>query len=148
MGKRGPKPKPNVVKLVDGNPGRRPLGPEDPSKDPLGLAPQNMQDSEREIWNFVRRECLWLKRADRLLIQDFCRSWVIKRALESRLSALTVAGGATREIKEVGGEARGWGERCDWYMMTIGLTPRERAELSDLLLGQKEDEDEVDRLFA
>jgi len=148
MAKRGPKPKPNVIKLADGNPGRRPLGPEDPCVDPLGLAPQGMQQSERDVWNIVRRECPWLKRADRLLVQDFCRVWVIKRGAETRLIALMIASTDHQMISALERTAVRFGERSTKIMGELGLTPTTRATLSALLEKPKEQTNPKERFFA
>ena len=90
---RGRKPKPRVLKLLEGNPGKRPLPPPDPSDRLLGRAPQGLTEGERETWRRVARECPWLRRADRALVELFCRSWLQLTVADRRLVTLVVEGG-------------------------------------------------------
>ena len=90
---RGRKPKPRVLKLLEGNPGKRPLPPPDPSDRLLGRAPRGLTEQERETWRQVARECPWLRRADRALVELFCRSWMQLTVADRRLVTLVVKGG-------------------------------------------------------
>ncbi len=74
--KRGPKPKPLALKVVEGNPGKRRLPPPDPSTAPLGKPPSELTQVERAMWRRVARECPWLRKADRMLVETYCRAWI------------------------------------------------------------------------
>ena len=90
---RGRKPKLRVVRELEGNPGKRPLPPPDPSDQALGRAPQGLTEQERATWRRVVRECPWLRRADRALVELFCRSWLQLTVADRRLVTLVVEGG-------------------------------------------------------
>ena len=54
---RGRKPKPTELKLVTGNPGRRPLPKNEPkTRGPLGGPPKWMTDEQRGIWEEAIKE--------------------------------------------------------------------------------------------
>lgn len=59
MGKRGPAPEPTVLKMMRGNPGRRPLNHEEPTPDavtadnPLAKCPKWLTGEARSLWNRV-----------------------------------------------------------------------------------------------
>lgn len=155
MAKRGRKPTPNLVKLMDNNPGKRPI-PEvfELSTEPLGLAPDGTPDPERDIWNTIRRECPWLRRADRLLVQDFCRSWILKRAAEVRLTQLlqhsvrltgvqldpdehavpiALSEGDDKMLNTLNRMVSTYRHACQTIMSEIGLTPTSRTSLAAIL---------------
>lgn len=76
MGVRGPRPKPTYMKLLDGNPGRRPLNENEPK--PVGDLrdpPEGLSDSQRALWIQTVDEAPagLLKRLDRELF----RTWVV-----------------------------------------------------------------------
>lgn len=51
MGKRGPKPQPTALKLVRGNPGKRPINEDEPKPDSgIPDCPEWIPDSARESW--------------------------------------------------------------------------------------------------
>ena len=72
----GRKPKPRELRLVEGNPGKRPLPPPDPSQHPLGRVPPGLSEQHRKLWNRVKRELPWLKRGDRLVVELLVRTLV------------------------------------------------------------------------
>ena len=51
MGKRGPKPKPTTLRILEGNPGRRPLNAAEPHPAPgVPDPPDHVQGRAREMW--------------------------------------------------------------------------------------------------
>ena len=79
--KRGPKPKPNVLKRLAGNPGKRPLNEEEPQI-PGGLpeCPGHLDDEGKREW---MRLCERLEgtglltEADRGVMAAYCECWSI-----------------------------------------------------------------------
>jgi P27 family predicted phage terminase small subunit len=56
MGKRGPAPTPTKLRVLRGNPGRRPI-PEGPEPEPgLPVQPEGMSDAARAIWDRIIRD--------------------------------------------------------------------------------------------
>ena len=54
MGKRGPKPQPTALKILNGNPGKRPLPENEPTpKVALPRCPKRMSADGRRLWNAI-----------------------------------------------------------------------------------------------
>ena len=129
---RGRKPKPFDVRVVDGTRRKRPKQEPDPAKGPLGYAPTGMTKIERGAWNMVRRECPWLRRADRTLIQIFCRSWYAM-VLVDRRQARLILSNQHPDMKEIAVYQRVIEQNraaCLRMMAEMGATPTSRARVS------------------
>jgi P27 family predicted phage terminase small subunit len=71
----GRKPKPTWLKLVTGNPGRRPLNDAEPQlAGDLSEAPppELVNDAQRAIWKRVLEDAPYLRAADRDILVAFC----------------------------------------------------------------------------
>ena len=126
---RGRKPKLRVVRELEGNPGKRPLPPKDPSDQALGRAPQGLTSEERETWRRVARECPWLRRADRALVELFSRSWLQLTVADRRLVTLVVKGGdlhALDGLQRMVNQARA---SCLRMLAEMGATATSRARV-------------------
>src|SRR5689334_14457240 len=56
MGKRGPAPTPTKLRVLRGNPGRRPI-PKSPEPTPgLPLQPAGMSDAAKAVWDRIMRD--------------------------------------------------------------------------------------------
>lgn len=70
----GPRPKPNRLKVIEGNPGKRPLNTSEPDAGPLGDPPSDLGGVSLEKWREMSR--LWrlvLTAADRDQLAEYCR---------------------------------------------------------------------------
>jgi len=90
---RGRKPKPTHLKLLEGNPGRRPLNHAEPV--PVGdlhSAPEWLTDSQKEGWAYAIASAPagLLKRIDRTLLTI----WVVAEDLHREASEAITKGGA------------------------------------------------------
>lgn len=90
---RGRKPKPTHLKLLEGNPGRRPLNHAEPV--PIGdlhSAPEWLTDSQKEGWAYAIASAPagLLKRIDRTLLTI----WVVAEDLHREASEAITKGGA------------------------------------------------------
>ena len=79
MGKRGPAPKPTVLRLIEGNPSRRPLNKHEPQPRPIRPAcPKWLTPDARKEWNRIVPE---LERMGLLTVVDgaalsaYCQEW-------------------------------------------------------------------------
>ena len=143
---RGAKPKPLELKVVDGNPGRRPLPGPDPSVNPLGYAPRGFTKEQRRAWNQVRRECSWLREADRMLVESFCRAWEQMVVVGPELTAAVLAEADPRRItalQRVVDRAR---DACLRMMAEMGATATSRARVRKQ--GEKPGKDPAERYFV
>ena len=124
---RGRKPKPRVLKLLEGNPGKRPLPPPDPSDQALGRSPQGLTEQERATWRRVARDCPWLRRADRTLVELFCRSWLQLTVADRRLVKLVAEGGGPlADLEKLVSHARA---SCLRMLAELGATAASRARV-------------------
>ena len=143
---RGRKPKLRVVSELEGNPGKRPLPPPDPSDQALGRAPQGLTEQERATWRRVVRECPWLRRADRVLVELFCRSWLQLTVADRRLVTLVVEGGDLQMmagLQKMVDHARA---SCLRMLAELGATASSRARVLSAG-GAAREGDPVDRKY-
>ena len=80
MARRGPKPKPTILKILEGNPGRRPLNTAEP-KPPSGLppCPAALTGRSRELWDQIGTplaECGILTQIDGLALEQLIAAYV------------------------------------------------------------------------
>ena len=125
---RGRKPKLRVVRELEGNPGKRPLPPKDPSDQALGRAPQGLTEGERATWRRVARDCPWLRRADRVLVELFCRTWLQLTVADRRLVKLVAEGGGgpLADLEKLVSHARA---SCLRMLAEMGATAASRARV-------------------
>lgn len=103
MGKRGPKPKPNEERLLEGNPGKRPMRV-DRDEDDLssgGLRmPTRMTEMERQVWRDTLESfpSWYFRSADKILLIAYCRAVVrlekSEKALQNKSAVLQRANGS------------------------------------------------------
>ncbi len=101
---RGRKPKPTHLKILAGNPGKRPLPQHEPKPvGDLSEAPDWFSESQRTGWEYV------MKHAPRGLLKRLDRSvlaiWVVAEDLH-RQAAIEVAKGNLTSFTEKGGEVQ------------------------------------------
>ena len=145
---RGRKLTPHALRVLEGNPQRRPLPPPDPSKKELGTAVRSLNPPEQSIWRKVREECPWLKRADRFLVEAFARSWYQMVVADRKLIKLLQDGDdadpktltVTLQILDRARKA------CAQMMAEMGMTATSRARV--LHKGSDEEEDPAAKYFT
>lgn len=74
MGARGPAPKPQMLKSLEGNPGKRPLNPDAPTPMGVPIPPDYLSDEARTVW-FRILESLppgMITQADEHLLAAYC----------------------------------------------------------------------------
>lgn len=99
MGQRGPQPKPSELRILEGNPSRRPLPPNEPQY-PAGLPlkPRRMSPGAGKVWDelvddmagahvlrSVDQRALWHLCEDEALIEEaYAGIWKMIRALKKK----------------------------------------------------------------
>ncbi len=71
---RGRKPKPTALRVIEGNPGKRPLNTEEPKPGPLGAPPADLAGVALDKWHELAG--LWrlvVTAADRDQLAEYCR---------------------------------------------------------------------------
>ncbi len=89
MGRRGPPPKPTAIRLLHGNPGKRPLNTREPRPRPgVPRCPPHLSPEARRVWRRLAHD---LKRMGVLTLVDadaievYCRTYVRWKAAEDFL---------------------------------------------------------------
>lgn len=79
MAKRGPIPKPTALRVIEGNPGKRPLPPNEPK--PMVAAPscpKHLKPKAKAEWRRISKQLLklgLLTQVDRAVLAAYCQSW-------------------------------------------------------------------------
>jgi phage terminase small subunit len=90
MGRRGPQPRPTALKVLRGNPGRRPLNPTEPK-------PQPLESIEPPAWRTAEAAAIWREDAPHvhqlgLLTRLDRRQFGVYRTHQARWQALCAKG--------------------------------------------------------
>ena len=150
---RGRKPKTRQQHLINGNPGKRPLPPIDPSKKTLGNPPPEIKGLQRKQWFWIRRECPWLRRADRKVVEVFCSAWEemhISFEKWKDLMGISVADMSDEQLKQltlVQRSALTSRNTCINVLAELGATATSRTRVQQLS-GWGKKKNPADRFFG
>ena len=150
MGRRGPPPKPTALKLVQGNPGKRPLNRKEPTP-PAGPpeCPADLSPAARAHWEQVvpRLKAMGvLSAADQDALAVYCESYARWRAAQNFI----VKNGEVYPIKNDRGEvirlklfpqarlAQQLLHSVRVYQQEFGLTPSARSRVHEVLDPEQE----------
>ncbi len=141
MGRRGPPPKPTAIRLLDGNPGKRPLNTREPRPRPgVPRSPSDLNDEGKRVW---RRLVAELRRmgvvatVDADALEGYVRTYLRWKAAERFLEEH----GAVYPIRDEQGRikcmaqfpqvaiARNLLLILKSYQQEFGLTPASRTRL-------------------
>lgn len=134
---KGRKPKPTHLKLLQGNPGHRPINAAEPKPDgDLPTCPAHLGPSAKAEWKRLARDLNrigLLTRVDRAALAVYCQSWGRWVEAERKL----------RETPPLLKTPAGYVQISPWltianrerevmarYMAELGLTPSSRSRLS------------------
>jgi len=135
MGKRGPKPKPTGLRVLEGNPSRRPINHEEPR--PIGepVCPEHLSDDGKAIWRQIMDSLPpgMIAAADTPLLAAFCEAWSTHKAATEELNRdrdllgknLAPAGKPSPYIKIASEAAR----TMATLATRLGLSPADRSGL-------------------
>ena len=150
---KGRKPKPTVLKVLDGNPGKRPLNQREP-KAPQGLpeAPSWLDAEAQAEWERVTsdlQEMGLLSRADRPALAAYCTAWsrwVEAEAMVKKLGPIVKSPDKGFPMKSpyltIADQAL---ETMRKLMVEFGLTPSSRSRIR--VSGPSEPGDEFDQFL-
>ena len=141
MGRRGPPPKPTRLKVLAGNPGRRPLNPREPKPAvDTPACPAWLSPAAKRVWRHtvpLLRNMGVLARADRDALAAYCQTYARWREAEEFLQQR----GAVYAIKDERGKlkfmaqfpqvsiAKSLLQVVRGYQQEFGLTPSARTRL-------------------
>lgn len=135
---RGRKPKPNVMKRLAGNPGKRPLNaePQPPVPDCTPYVPRYLNDEAKREWRRIVNVLLDLGLytvVDRAALAMYCQAWgrwvEAERKLAKEGPVLTSDKGNLYQNPWFHVANKAW-EQMRKILAEFGLTPSSRARLS------------------
>lgn len=139
MTSSGRKPKSTKLKLVSGNPGKRPLNPDEPKYDPLDLKekPDGMPEVADQIWDEYAGELeasKVLTVVDRHVFQAFCINYAmwlqaVKELLDEGIPLVESARDGYKKNPKLTAMTE---LQKNWERVgaTLGLDPSSRSRLS------------------
>lgn len=136
MGKRGPIPKTDEERMLEGNPSRRPLKGESPRPaNGAPTCPSWLSDDAKQEWQRVAPELTrlgLLTNLDRAHLAGYCTSCVwwrrVQEVLSTQGSVYVTVKGKIEARPEVA-IAKIAGEQMNAFAAELGLTPASRARL-------------------
>jgi hypothetical protein len=73
MAVRGQRPKPAHLKLVEGNPGKRPIPKAEPTVSGKPAKPKYLKGRSAELWDEVLESAVWLTTVDAYKLANWCQ---------------------------------------------------------------------------
>jgi P27 family predicted phage terminase small subunit len=142
----GTKTKPTALKLLEGNPGKRPLNQTIMKQESIIPAcPIWLEDEAKAEWNRITPELHNLRlltKIDVTALVGYCQSWARYVEAEQYLSkndtVFVTETGYMQQVPQVG-MAQKYLKLCQSFMTEFGLTPSSRAKLS--IPGENVDDD-------
>lgn len=155
MGSRGPAPKPTDIRILEGNPARRPL----PAKEPqypagLPMKPKRMSPGARKIWDqlvdemagayilrSVDQRALWHLCEDEALIEEaYAGIWKMVAAIkkEAKKKKVPLSAGAVMSLLQMTSGRMAMSAIRDLSVRAViqrrefGLTPSSRSRVESL----------------
>ena len=136
MAVRGRKPKPTSMKVIEGNPGRRPL-PEDEPTPPLGPipAPDYLEGPAKEAWDYLAPMMVSsgiVARVDRDALVRYCESWGRVRDLTKEVddSPAVIQTKTTVKVNPIHQALRAEVALNNQLAAELGITPSSRSRVS------------------
>ena len=131
------KPKPTVLKLLEGNPGKRPLNMNEPKPDSqIPECPMWLEAEAKIEWDRIVPELHKLRlltKIDITALIGYCQSWARYVEAEKYLSdndtIFITNTGYMQQVPQVGMSQK-YLKLCQSFMTEFGLTPSSRAKLS------------------
>src|SRR5690606_16722696 len=143
MGRRGPPPKPTHLKLLAGNPGRKPLPPDEPQPEVAEpKCPAHLKGEARREWKRIVPELLDLRvlsRVDRAALAAYCQAyarWVDAEEIIRREGLLVVyetkGGTLYQQQHPAVGIANEALRQMKGFLTEFGLTPASRTRVRSM----------------
>lgn len=160
---RGRKPKPSHMKIVTGNPGRRPLNPDEPKPESsVPTCPTHLSSEARTEWRRICKELESLElltEIDRTALAAYCQAygrWAQAEKGIKKAGLLVKTGQKTdSQGNKTGGNviqsplvgiANTAMEIMRKYLVEFGMTPSSRSRIS--VGGKKQEGDKAESYFG
>jgi P27 family predicted phage terminase small subunit len=131
----GPKPQPTTLKLLRGNPGKRPLKGAEPRPGGIPRCPQWLDDRAKAEWKRLGPQLIrlgLLTLVDRAAFSAYCQAWAefdhATRTLKREGQQITTDGGYHAPHPAVAQQRSAW-QAIKAFAAEFGLSPASRAGL-------------------
>lgn len=135
MGKRGPAPKPDSVRRLEGNPSKRPLRGQNPRPKGMPTCPSWLSAEARQEWRRVAPELArlgLLTKLDRTALAGYCSSsawWRKLQEIIAREGSVYLTAKGQLKIRPEVEIAKSMAETMRVFAAEFGLTPTSRARM-------------------
>ena len=128
----GRKPMPSRLRVLKGNPGKRPINRDEPQPDgELGEPLKHLTQPERIVWKELAQLCYWATESDRpafeLLVVNFAKTRKLRKELDKEKSVVRGTRGLVRNPKAY--ELREAEDRAVRLFSAFGLDPSSRTRI-------------------
>lgn len=140
MGARGPAPKATNMRILEGNPSRRPINNDEPQPEAGAECPYWATDGAREVWKEVAPvliECGILTKADCVMFAAWCDAVANHKAVSQQLDAAICVpleddpepAYIQKQVKALIASQRNYAELMVKFGTKFGLSPSDRTGL-------------------
>lgn len=140
MGARGPAPKATNMRILEGNPSRRPINTDEPQPESGAVCPYWVTDGARQVWDEVAPiliNCGILTVADQVMFAAWCDAVANYKAVSLEIDAVisvplegdTEPVYAQKVIKSLIASQRNYAELMIRFGTKFGLSPGDRTGL-------------------
>lgn len=146
MGRRGPQPQPTNLRVLNGNPSKRPLPQNEPKPKPIApKCPQWLDKDAKTEWKRVATELEklgLLTQIDRTAMAAYCQSYSRWKEAEMALSkhgtVFKTPNGYIQQLPQVA-IANKYAKMMKEFSQEFGLTPASRTRIEVKPVGEEED---------
>ena len=135
MGARGPSPKPTNLKILEGNPGKRPLNLAEPQPEPGALCPDWLSNRAQQEWKRlapILERCGILTAADQNTLAAYCdalANYVRATRIIEGLESLTETGPHGTKMAPIINAQRNYADLMIKCGTKLGLSPGDRTSI-------------------
>ena len=131
----GRKPKPTNLKILEGNPGKRPLNHDEPQPEPGAKCPDWLSDQGQSEWQRIApvlERCGILTAADQIHLAAYCDSvanYVRATQEIEHLDSLTEKGPHGTKMAPIVSAQRNYADLMVKFGSRLGLSPADRSSI-------------------
>ena len=150
MGRRGPAPKPNELKKLEGNPGKRTTNRNEPRPaQKIPPCPKHLSNEARKEWRRVSKQLVQLKlvtEVDRAALAAYCQAWARWVQAEQEMAnkdfrMITITESGYPVVSPWFGVANKAMQQMRAFLAEFGMTPSSRSRIQ---VPKENEEDEFD----
>lgn len=137
MARRGRPRKPDALKKLEGNPGKRPLNESAPKFAEDGITCPDWLDADAKAeWRWVYQELSAVPglftRVDRAVLAGYCANWSLAKAAQAKIDQLgvtVIVGGMIKKNPACAVYAQAWAGMLR-FAVELGITPVSRSRVT------------------